>query len=321
MKHSKNALQESVAQQRALLTTVLRQPLHELSLKCAEVWGDRGQLESLLSDALKELPYCKHLYVLDENLIQLTDNISHEGPQMGLGRDRSMRPYLGELTEHAEFTLSGAYISLQERRPSLTATQSVRDLSGNLLGYIGVYFGLRDLPLTSALYEEPRYWQQVKGDPSIRSTVFQQTRAESLMDQHIDTVIGVVTELMLYHGVFHVMLHFSSSRAIVWVMEDPYRYRMLDIEALIDPDICFAFPRSNYPETALVPMNRVREVLEEFRTLRLLDDMFYLRSGTLSIFNGLVGLTFSCDGSHYIPYDDFLCKENEFWRGITSSKT
>ncbi len=317
----KNTLQESVAQQRALLATVLREPLHQLALKCAEAWGDRAQLEILLGDALKALPYCKHLYVLDENLIQLTDNISHEGPQMGLGRDRSMRPYLGELAEHAEFTLSGAYISLQERRPSLTATQSVRDLSGNLLGYIGVYFGLRDLPLTSALYVEPRHWQQVKGDPSIRSTVFQQTRAESLMDQHIDTVIGVVTELMLYHGVFHVMLHFSSSRAIVWVMEDPYRYRMLDIEALIDPDICFAFPRSNYPETALVPMNRVREVLEEFRTLRLLDDMFYLRSGTLSIFNGLVGLTFSCDGSHYIPYDEFLCKENEFWRGITSSKT
>jgi hypothetical protein len=317
----KDALQDSVAQQRALLANMLREPLHQLALNCAQVWGDRAQLESLLTEALKALSYCKHLYVLDANLIQLTDNISHEGPQIGLGRDRSMRPYLGELAEHAEFTLSDAYISLQERRPSLTATQSVRGSDGALLGYIGVYFGLRDLPLTSALYEEPRYWQQVKGDPSIRSTVFQQTRTESQMDQHVDTVIGVVTELMLYHGVFHVMLHFSSSRAIVWVMEDPYRYRMLDIEALIDPDICFAFPRTQYPADALVPSDQLRLILDEFRALRSLDDTFYLRSGTLSIFNGLVGLTFSCDGSHYIPYDDFLCKENEFWRGITSSQT
>jgi len=45
-----------------------------------------------------------------------------------------------------------------------------------------------------------------------------------------------------------------------------------------------------------------------------------LRSGTLNIFNGLVGLTFSCDGSHYIPYDEFLRKDHDFWTGITSDK-
>ena len=143
--------------------------------------------------------------------------------------------------------LSDAYISLRERRPSLTALQIVRDEAGNALGYIGAYFGLRDLPLTRKLYEEPRYWRQIKGDPSIRGTVFHQTRSDSEMDRHIDTVLGVVAELMLYHGVFHVMLHFSSSRAVIWVMEDPYRYRLLDIKELIDPDICLAYPRTPYP--------------------------------------------------------------------------
>jgi hypothetical protein len=116
------------------------------------------------------------------------------------------------------------------------------------------------------------------------------------------------------------MLHFSSSRAIVWVMEDPYRYRLLDIEALIEPDICLAYPRTPYPTGALVPPEQVRSVLDAFRTLRLMDEMFYLRSGTLNIFNGLVGLTFSCDGSHYIPYDEFLRKDHDFWTGITSNK-
>jgi hypothetical protein len=44
-----------------------------------------------------------------------------------------------------------------------------------------------------------------------------------------------------------------------------------------------------------------------------MDEMFYLRSATLNIFNGIVGLTFSCDGSHYIPYDEFLGMDREFW--------
>ena len=56
-------------------------------------------------------------------------------------------------------------------------------------------------------------------------------------------------------------------------------------------------------------------MLESFRALRLMDEMFYLRSATLNIFNGIVGLTFSCDGSHYIPYDEFLAMDNEFWMG------
>jgi hypothetical protein len=44
-----------------------------------------------------------------------------------------------------------------------------------------------------------------------------------------------------------------------------------------------------------------------------MDEMFYLRSGTLNIFNGIVGLTFSCDGSHYLAWDEFLGKGADFW--------
>lgn len=320
MKPPKETLQESITHQRESLVSLLQEPLQRLAAECIPVWGDREKLDALLGEVLKALPYCKHLYALDANSIQITDNVTHDGLLEGFGRDRTKRPYMRPITTSTDFFLSDAYISLRERRPSLTATQIVRDASGATLGFIGAYFGLRDLPLTRKLYEEPRYWRQIKGDPSIRDTVFHQTRTDSEMDQHIDTALGVVAELMLYHGVFHVMFHFSSSRAVVWVMEDPYRYRLLDIEALIDPDICLAYPRSPYPVGAQVPPEQVRNVLDGFRTLRYMDEMFYLRSGTLNIFNGLVGLTFSCDGSHYIPYDEFLRKDHDFWTGITSIK-
>lgn len=133
------------------------------------------------------------------------------------------------------------------------------------------------------------------------------------MDKHLDTIISVVEELMTDHGVFHVILHFSSSRAIIWLLDDPYRYRLLDIESIIDPNICLAYPHQPYPADAVVPVEKIRPILENFKQLRFMDEMFYLRSGTLNIFNGIVGLTFSCDGSHYISYDEFLNQEHAFW--------
>jgi hypothetical protein len=315
MHQHRETLQESIAHQRRELLDLLCDPLQQLAMRCSQVWPDRALLDLVLSEGLGTLPHGKSLYALNINGIQITSNASADGlATTEFGRDRSMRPYM-EVLPITGALLSEAYISLIGRRPSLTSMQIVHDPSGTVLGFIGTDFDLRDLPLTRRLYDEPVYWRQLKGDPSIRNTVFHQNRIESVMDQHIDTVLGVIEELMLYHGVYHVILHFSSSRAVIWVMQDPYRYRLLDIDALIDPDICLAYPKSSYPADALVPLDRIRTVLDSFRSLRFMDEMFYLRSGTLNLFNGVVGLTFSCDGSHYIPYDQFLTVGHDFWVG------
>ena len=309
-----DTLQESIARQREALAGILKKPLHDIAEACSKVWGDRQQLNKVLSETLATIPNCKFFYALDTDALQISDNVSHSGfEEKDFGRDRSSRPYMAEAVPSTDFLLSESYISLRARRPSLTAIQIVRDNTSTALGFIGADFDLRDMPLTRELYEEPRYWRQIKGDPSIRGTVFHQTRVASIMDQHLDTIISVVEELMLDHGVFHVILHFSSSRAIIWLLDDPYRYRLLDIESLIDPNICLAYPNQSYPENALIPAGQIRPILDNFQQLRFMDEMFYLRSGTLNIFNGIVGLTFSCDGSHYIPYDEFLNAEHAFW--------
>jgi hypothetical protein len=316
MQQTKATLQESIAQQRGELLEAMQEPLRQLAARCAPVWADRDRLDLVLSEGLKTLPYGRALYALDTNGIQTSSNVGAEGlAPASLGRDRSKRPYMSIVLPLTGTLLSEAYISLIGRRPSLTAVQIVRSPSDAVLGFIATDFDLRDLPLTHKLYDEPVFWRQIKGDPSIRDTVFHQSRAESTLDRHLDTVIGVVEELMVYHGVYHVILHFSSNRAVLWEMSDPYRYRLLDIEALIDPDICLAYPRKAYPPDALVPRERIRAVLDLFRQLRYMDDMFYLRSGTLNVFNGIVGLTFSCDGSHYIPHDEFLNAGYNFWVG------
>ena len=40
-----------------------------------------------------------------------------------------------------------------------------------------------------------------------------------------------------------------------------------------------------------------------------------LRSASINIMNGMLGLTFSCDGSHYMPVAEFLEKNLGFWIG------
>jgi hypothetical protein len=321
MTSPKGTLQESIARQRENLAGRLSQPLHDIAEGCREVWGDRARLDEVLTQALEKLPEAKFLYVLDANAVQVSDNISHEGIiEKDFGRDRSQRPYLREVVPSSGFLLSEAYISLRVKRPSLTAIQIVRDADGNMLGYVGADFDLRDLPLTSEHYEEPTYWRQIKGDPAIRGTVFHQNRVDSLLDRHIDEVLGVLVELMVDHGVFQLVLHFSSSRATIWTVDDPYRYRLLDVDALTDPDVCLAFPRLPYPrEEAHIPRGKVRRVMEAIGKLRFMDEMFYLRSCSLNIFNGIVSLTFSCDGSHYLPYEEFLEKDVDFWVGGASS--
>lgn len=310
------ALRDAVARQRLLLQGRLASPLERLARHCARLWPHPEALEQALRSAFAVLPSCKYLYLLDAEGRQVTANCTPTGRDLTqLGRDRSKRPYLADALAGQRFTLSQAYISRNARRPSLTAVQTIESQPGEVLGFLGADFDLRELPLTRVLYEQPDHWVQLKGDPAIRGGLFAQQRVQSLMDTRIDEVLDLLTELIAVHGVFHGKLHFSSSRATLWLVDDPYRFRILDIEDLTDPAICLAYPSRPYPEDTATPLDRVREVFETFKALRFMDETIYLRAGSLNIFNGLVGLNFSCDGSHYMPWHELLKKSLGFWLG------
>jgi hypothetical protein len=311
-------LQESIDRQRSILKGWLASSLTLIADDCRRLWPDRQALEARLMEGLSELPYCKYLYLLDERAHQITSNASRAGLLAAhYGRDRSGRPYLAMALAGAPFSLSEAYISRIARRPSLTAVQVILADDGRTLGYLGADFDLRELPATQALYSQPGQWMQLKGDPAIRSGLFHQARVTSPMDERIDVVLDLLAELITVNGVFHAKLHFSSSRATLWTMDDPYRFRIHGIDELSNPDICLAYPRRDYPADAAIPEDAIRKILHCFRDLRFMDETIYLRSGMLNIFNGLIGLTFSCDGSHYMPWEEFLDKNLGFWLGTS----
>jgi hypothetical protein len=312
----KPSWKDSIYLQREKLAQLLHEPLARLAEKCAPAWGCRESLNAVLLEGFASIPHCAFLYCVGFDGIQISDNAGTDGlvPDH-FGRDRSRRPYMQEAVPAWGFLLSDAYISLQKQRPSLTALQIVRNADGRPLGYLGADFDLRDLPVTAELYEESGHWRQVKGDPSIRGMVFQQCRAESALDRNLEKGLSILEELLTERGVFQCIVHFSSSQATVWTVDDPYRYRILDQEALSDPDICLVYPSCPYPDEALVPPEDIPRILTHLRDLRMADENIYLRMSSINLFNGMISLTFSCDGTHYMRHDEFLDKGNEFWFG------
>jgi len=305
--------------QREMLTTMISRAMRKLSRECVALMDDRTGLEKLLTRGLVDLKYCKHLYALDSEMIQLTGNITRTGlDNTNFGRNRTGRPYMRGIVGTTNFALSQAYISRNTKRPSLTAIRIIRNRKNKLVGFLGADYDLRELPATAAPYKESQSWQQIKGDPSIRSHLFAQQRNNSIVDQHIDDVLSVLNELIVHRGIFHAKLHFSSSRATIWMVDDPYRYRLLNADELINPDTCLAYPHHDFTEKSVMPQSVIAEVFDMMRQLRFADENIYLRSGSINVCNGMVALNFSCDGSHYIPYDEFLGNGMEFWFGAAA---
>jgi len=313
---NETTLQKTVTAQREALKELLLESMKEVSEACAKKIDNQQALEEILADEMTRAAYCKYLWVLDKHACQLTNNVKRDGlKEEQIGRDRAARPYMQRALKGEDYYLSDAYISRNRKRPSLTAIKAIYDADGQVNGYLGADFDLRELPNTADKYKNEKNWQQVKGDPAIRSGLFSQQRVESAMDAQIDDVLSVVKELILARGIFHAKLHFSSSRATLWRVDNPFDYQILNIDELSDPDICLAFRHQKYFEKATVNVNSIKKVFKQFKDLRFADETIYLRAASLNVVNGMVGLNFSCDGSHYMHYEEFLEKSMEFWFG------
>ncbi len=159
----------------------------------------------------------------------------------------------------------------------------------------------------------PEKWLQVKGDPSVRAFLFQQSRTESLFDEHIDRVHEITRALLSDKGAFHVKLHYSSNQLTCWFVDDAYRYRVYVREEVLEPGFLDQFRDASVNHLQpLIEPSRTREILAEFRRLRTTDQTIYLRNGSINLINGTIGMTFSCDGSHYIDHKTFFDKLETF---------
>ncbi|MGD2116837.1 MAG: hypothetical protein PVG66_00625 [Chromatiales bacterium] len=159
----------------------------------------------------------------------------------------------------------------------------------------------------------PERWLQIKGDPSVRNFLFQQQRIESLFDSDIDRLHDIVYQLHTRKGVFHSKLHYSSNQITCWFASDPFVYEKFIREEVFDGGFVERFPDADYAgRSAVIDHDMLRRILNEFKRLRLTDETIYLRNGSMNLINGMINMSFSCDGTHYIDHATFFEKLDKF---------
>jgi len=316
-------IDKNIGQKKRLLSGCIKKPMMKLVRKCANDWGNPDQLTKILHQHIDSIPNCKLLYCFDVMGMQFSGSVSNHDINMSLlGQALKDRPYFRGLLPYNGMALSSIYISSQNQQPCITAFFAIKK-EHDLLGFVAADFYINDLPrMTRQAAEQKCDWTQYKGDPSIRSTVFMQQRSNSLFEQRLDRVIYLVYILLRKHGIFHVQIDFSSSRLVIWSIDTPFDFQVLSVDELFSNRLMQAYEKQPYPADALVPESNIMDVMSQFKLLRQADETIYLRSGTLNIINGTVGLTFSCDGYHLMSVDEFLTKDIQFWIGgnVTSSQ-
>jgi hypothetical protein len=159
----------------------------------------------------------------------------------------------------------------------------------------------------------PDRWLQIKGDPSVRAFLFEQRRIESLFDKAIDRLHHIVHTLLTQKGVFHTKIHYSSNQLTCWFARDPFCYEKFVREEVLEDGFLERFPDADYEgRMPVIDSHDTERILKEFRRLRLTDETVYLRNAAVNMINGMINMTFSCDGTHYIDHRTFFAKLDSF---------
>lgn len=308
-------LQQIILEKKAALAASISEPLARLAECCADCWDQPDRLDGLLHQELPRIGNCAVLYAWDLKGRQCSSLVTCDKIDTNWrGNDLSNRPYLKNNLPLRGVMLSSVYESMLTHGQCVSALQAVH--RGEVqLGFIAADFTIDALLADARLVAPDLHYQQYRGDPAVRGTLFMQQRIQSRMDEHIDAALETIFRLITEHGVFHVKIHFSSGRVSLWPYDDPYSYRIHVVDEVIDPDLPLYYPMHEYPERARITPKQVRQALEMFRQLRFADETIYLRSASVNIVNGMLGLTFSCDGSHYLQAEEFLEKNIGYWIG------
>ena len=292
-------LQTLISNRKASLAGETRAPMAALARQCVAAWDDADQLDGVLRRGMSTLESCDLLYAFDTEGTLVSSNIERDKTDASMrGHDFQGRPYLESNLPYKGIVLSRVYISRYNGRSCITILQAVRH-KHEVIGFIAADYDVDKLQDVSADQKKDK-------------------RAESKMDRHIDETMAIIQDVILHRGVFHVKIHFSSSRASFWKMDDPYDYRIYTIDEILDPGFGMAFKRQELSARVIASDEEIGRVLCMLKVLRQADETIYLRSASFNLINGTVGLTFSCDGSHYLHYREFIDRDIRFWFGEKS---
>ncbi len=301
-------ISDLIVKQKDFLTDQLGEGLMQLAQACDDCLENTHSFEKLNELLFLYMRHHQHanlVYVIDSLGAQISANITKENIDTEFqGQDLSNRPFFSAIDDEHPIYISDAYISTATLKPCISVVHTICH-ADKIIGMLVFDLDLEKLPLPKQDLDLDE-WRQIKGDPEIRSNLFNQVRASSAMDQSVDMVHDIAVELMCELGIFHLKLHYASSRATIWNYDNPYNYHVHVLDEITSPNIFLLYPKKSYPQAAKVTQEQVKDVFDKFKHMRFMDENLYLKTGSLNIMNGTVGLSFSCDGNHYLSINDFL---------------
>ena len=82
---------------------------------------------------------------------------------------------------------------------------------------------------------------------------------------------------------------------------------------MLADDFLERFPDADYAgRSPVIDARNIARLLREFKRLRLTDETIYLRNAAVNLINGMINMSFSCDGTHYIDHHTFFAKLDKF---------
>ncbi|MCK5876687.1 MAG: PDC sensor domain-containing protein [Candidatus Marithrix sp.] len=286
-----------IGERRKAMAALFKPAMQNLSKKCVDVWSNSKLLDKVLQQNFFSLPNCHLVYTVDKSGKQKSSNITKKGIDSSYrDQDLSIRPY--SINLHSNFTLSSTYISQATGAPCVSAVHPI--IGDKHLGFTIADFDIRYLPLP-AVYTDKT---------SVCNKTCQPTNH---LENRLIDIKDILLKLIIKHGVFHLMIHYLSSKVILWQIDDPCQYKLYSIEQILEPDMYLTYPQHSFPTQAKVSIEEIQLVLERFHILQLVNDEIYLRSASINIMNAMVSLSFSFSGSKYIPIDDFLHDDLSNW--------
>ena len=304
---------ETVSSKKKFLSSLIKAPMAQIEQQSALLWPNDIELTEYLSESLCRLPHCQLLYAIKPDGTQYSGNVTRYGVDDSWQKqDLSDRPYMTANLPFRGMILSAAYLSQRSMQPCMTVIQAINH-QGQLLGFIAADFHLKDLPIMNTSTLQRMHIQNSQHHPASGVDTKHGRAVNSAADTNIDYLIYALSTMMQEHGIFHCQIHFNSDRCHLWSEQDSHQYHLHTIDQIMSPDLLCAYPSSKYHSRNCVAIEKIPLVFAQFKAMRQADDRIYLRSGSLNLVNGLVGLSFSCDGSHYVTVDEFLNQELGHW--------
>jgi hypothetical protein len=181
----------------------------------------------------------------------------------------------------------------------------------------------------------------IKGDKSLRESVYNRERAFNNVDKNIGQLSQVWLDLLLETGAYRLVIGLNNAEVRIASVFDPFNTEVHLADDLLNPEYTnFHFNKISLEEKSklikriyhalendsafdmlssewqqslrkrnqnmqkLTNIDDLRFIMKNLTKLRHLEG-YYLRSVTINLFNSTVSMSFNCDGTQIMSHKNF----------------